>query len=88
MTAPFRKLELYYFESCPYCQRVLQVIQKLNLKVQFNDIHGDSRHIQTLISITSRKTVPCLFIDGEPKFESSDIMDWMERNHTELEKNN
>ncbi|MBW1881075.1 MAG: glutathione S-transferase domain-containing protein [Deltaproteobacteria bacterium] len=28
---------------------------------------------------TGRTQVPCLFVDGEPMFESLDIVDWFER---------
>jgi glutaredoxin len=85
MQAPL--LELYFFESCPYCQRVLNVIQKHNLKVTFLDIYENTNHMQKLMMITGKKTVPCLFIDGQPMFESLDIMAWMENNLAKLAKN-
>ncbi len=84
MKAPL--LELYYFDSCPYCQRVLKVVDKLNLKVSLLDIYDNTNHMQKLMYITGRKTVPCLFINGEPMFESADIMAWLERNQETLEK--
>lgn len=85
MNAPL--LELYYFESCPYCQRVLKAIEKLNIKVTFLDIYENTNNMQKLMTITGRKTVPCLFIDGNPMFESLDIIAWMEKNLDKLEKN-
>lgn len=84
MKAPL--LELYYFDSCPYCQRVLKVVDKLNLKVSLLDIYDNTNHMQKLMYITGRKTVPCLFINGEPMFESADIMAWLEKNQETLEK--
>lgn len=84
MKAPL--LELYYFDSCPYCQRVLKVVDKLNLKVSLLDIYDNTNHMQKLMHITGRKTVPCLFINGEPMFESADIMAWLEKNQETLEK--
>jgi len=80
------QLELYYFDSCPYCKRVLKVIDELNIKVTYKDIYEDLNTMQKLIAITGRKTVPCLFIDGDPMHESADIIDWLRANESKLEK--
>ncbi len=79
-------LELYFFEACPFCQRVLKVIHELNLKVSYLDIYENTQHMQKLMQITGRKTVPCLFIDGEPMFESLDIIEWLRKNESTLLK--
>ena len=84
MKAPF--LELYYYDSCPYCQRVLHVIRDLKIKVIYKDIYGDTNNMQKILHITGRKTVPCLFIDGNPMHESLDIMNWLKTNVEKLEK--
>jgi glutaredoxin len=85
MSAP--KLELYKFDSCPFCQRVMQQIDSLNLKVEMKDIMSNSEDLQKLMSDTGRRTVPCLYIDGKPMFESSDIMNWIQENSDNLAKN-
>lgn len=79
-------LELYYFDACPYCQRVLKAIETSKIKVSYMDIYGDTKHLQKLIYITGKKTVPCMFIDGKPMFESMDIISWIEKNLAKLEK--
>lgn len=84
MSAP--TLDLYYFDSCPYCQRVLKVIHELKIKVNYKDIYEDTNNMQKLMYITGRKTVPCLFIDGVPMHESSDIMNWLRENQANLTK--
>lgn len=84
MSAP--QLDFYYFDACPYCQRVLNVIKKYNIKVDYKDIYQGTTHMQKLLLITGKKTVPCLFIDGDPMFESLDIMSWLEKNLDKLEK--
>lgn len=80
-------LDFYYFDACPYCQKVLRVINKHNIKVNFKDIYEDTNNLQKLTLITGRKTVPCLFIDGEPMHESNDINIWLEKNLNHLAKN-
>ena len=74
-----KKLELYYFEQCPYCQLVLQALRVTGLeeKVKFFDIHEDTKFKQKLIQDTGKGTVPCLYIDGKPMHESKDISNWI-----------
>lgn len=74
------KLELYYFEACPYCQKVLRQIKRLGIenKIILKDVHASSEDRDFHYKTTGRNTVPCLYIDGAPFFESSDICDWLE----------
>ena len=81
------ELELYYFDACPYCQKVIAVINKHKIKITFKDIYENTQDLQKLIYITGRKTVPCLFIDGDPMHESGDIIIWLEKNLEKLAKN-
>ncbi len=80
------ELDFYYYDSCPYCQRVLGTIKKNNIKVNYKDIHEGTVNMQKLLQITGRRTVPCMFINGDPMFESLDIMNWLEKNLDNLEK--
>ena len=84
MKAPI--LDLYYFDACPYCQRVLKVIDKHHIKVNYIDIYDDLKNLQKLTAITGTKMVPCLFIDGDPMHESLDIIAWLEKNLVRLTK--
>jgi len=72
-------LELYYFESCPYCQRVLGCLEELNKKneVTFIDIKKDPQAKEKLFQETGRYTVPCLYIEGRPMHESLEIVRWL-----------
>lgn len=80
------KLDLYYYDSCPFCQIVLKTIKNLNLLVDFKNIHLDESNLQRLLKDTGRRTVPCLYIDGNPMFESLDIVAWLKKNADNLEK--
>jgi glutaredoxin len=79
-------LDFYYFDACPYCQRVMKVIDELKINVNYMNIYENTNHMEKLIYITGRKTVPCLFIDGVPMHESSDIMEWLRKNEKNLLK--
>jgi glutaredoxin len=74
-----KKLELYYFPQCPYCQIVLSALRVTGLesKVTYYDIHDEPHRQEQLIKDTGRGTVPCLYIDGKPMHESKDIAAWI-----------
>lgn len=80
------KLDYYYFDSCPFCQRVSVVIDELKVKVNYFDIMKDQEALEKLVADTGRRTVPCLYIDGSPMHESSDIIDWLRANQASLDK--
>ncbi len=84
MSAP--KLELFYYDACRYCQIVLQVINKLSIKVDYKNIWEDSANLERLVKDTGRRTVPCLYIDNKPMHESEDIKRWLEMNANILDK--
>ena len=76
------KLELYYYDECPYCQIVLQALHetKLTDKVVMKNTRKDPKNREQLVADTGRGTVPCLYIDGEPMHESRDIAAWLRSN--------
>ena len=74
-------LVLYKYDACPFCYRVQSWLDGRDLDVTFRDTRMDPSARQALIDKTGRSTVPCLFIDGEPMFESGDIVDWLQANY-------
>jgi len=76
------KLELYYFEECPYCQIVLNKIKSLGIqnKISLKNTRIDSQAKKYHVEKTGRTTVPCLYIDDQPMFESRDIAEWLGQN--------
>jgi glutaredoxin 2 len=75
-------LELYYYEQCPFCMMVLHKIDQLGLKevITFNNTLENREHREFHVKTTGRTTVPCLYIDKSPLFESRDIVQWLEEN--------
>ena len=80
-------LDFYYFDSCPFCQKVMRVIKDLDIKVTYKDIRKDQASLQKLMDDTGRRTVPCLYIDDKPMHESDDIISWLNDNKNDLAKN-
>jgi glutaredoxin 3 len=79
-------LELYFYEQCPFCVRVLRKIDDLDLKdhIQFKNTLEDPNHASSHQERTGRSTVPCLYIDNQAMFESLDIIEWLERNQEKI----
>lgn len=75
-------LELYYFEQCPFCVRVLRKIDELDLReyIVYKNTFEDPANAVSHQERTGRSTVPCLYINNQPLFESLDIMKWLDEN--------
>ena len=77
-----RTLELFGYEGCSYSGRVRRALQRMpGVDVSVLDIYRDRGAAARLERVTGRTTVPCLFVDGYPLFESADIVEWLERYH-------
>lgn len=74
------KLELYYKPTCPYCMKVIRFLEKNELDIPLINIDEDNKHRETLESVGGKVQVPCLFIDGKPMYESSDIIAYLKEN--------
>lgn len=74
-------LELFKFDSCPFCVRVQRAIQELGVEgIRMRDTRRDPGASDELRQRGGKVQVPCLFIDGKPLYESSDIVAWL-RDH-------
>lgn len=76
-----KTLDLYYYDSCPYCQKVLRAIDRMGIKdkITFKNILQSQEAADTLVRVGGKRQVPCLFIDGAPMYESDDIVSWLSR---------
>jgi glutaredoxin len=73
-----RDLVLFKYDTCPYCGRVFAKLNALGMQIPMRDIHREAAARTELLEKTGRTTVPCLFVDGEPLFESLDIVAWLD----------
>ena len=76
-------LVLYHFDSCPYCRRVRDAMQRLKLDIPMRDIRETAAYRDELVAATGRGTVPVLRIespDGQVQWmpESLDIVAYLE----------
>ena len=76
-----RQLILYYRPTCPYCQKVLDFMKSKSIVVPLRNIEQNPDYRQQLLQAGGKAQVPCLFIDGEPLYESEDIVSWLQENY-------
>ena len=69
-------LTLYYAPWCYACHRVVNYLKQINKQAPLKDVQYPENK-DTLITYGGKKQVPCLFIDGEPLYESEAIIDWL-----------
>jgi glutaredoxin 3 len=75
-------LELFKFDSCPFCIRVLVKLRGLKnaAGIRIRDTMKEPGAEEELVKRGGDDQVPCLFIDGQPMYESADIIAWLEAN--------
>ncbi len=72
------EMELYYFEACPYCRKVLRFLEKREHTIILKDTARDPECKQALCRINNENTqVPCLVVEGKPMLESGDIIKYL-----------
>ncbi|MCB1198846.1 MAG: glutathione S-transferase N-terminal domain-containing protein [Bdellovibrionota bacterium] len=73
---------LYYFEACPFCQKVLHTIDQLNIsdQIEFRDTLSNPEYRDALIQLNGHTQVPCLVIQNEPMLESDIIVQYLKAN--------
>lgn len=71
-------LELFVKDWCPYCLYVQKFIESQGRDdIVFHNIRKDGESRDRLIEVGGKQQVPCLFIDGDPLYESEDIVAWL-----------
>jgi glutaredoxin 3 len=76
-------LNLYYKESCPFCQRVMEMAENLGVEFELKDIEADDAIAAELVEKGGKRQVPYL-VDTEKDvamYESGDIVDYIRENY-------
>lgn len=74
------ELELFMKPTCPYCIKVLGFMEENGVAVPLRNIEANEDAAKTLVAVGGKRQVPCLFIDGQPLYESDDIIEWLRAN--------
>ena len=79
---PVPDLSIYGYPQCPFCRRVLAVIDSLDLEIPLHNTLEEPDRRRELVEAMGRGTVPVLRIEGEegePEWlpESADIVRYL-----------
>ncbi len=79
MGANTQGLSLYYFQTCPFCRKVLAAMDEL--KLELRDTRANSNFRAEQIAGSGKAQVPCLRIEQDNDirwlYESSDIIAYL-----------
>ncbi|MDR3136824.1 MAG: glutathione S-transferase N-terminal domain-containing protein [Coriobacteriales bacterium] len=69
-------LKLYYLPTCPFSLKVLGFLENNGIVL---DLHSttEPENREYLLEHGGKNQVPCLFIDGEPLYESDAIIAYL-----------
>ncbi|MDA1353305.1 MAG: glutathione S-transferase N-terminal domain-containing protein [bacterium] len=70
-------LELYYYESCPFCMKVLRFMSENDIELKLKNTLSDPMAKAELMELGGKTQVPALSIDGRIMYESNDIIDYL-----------
>ena len=80
------KLTLYHMGHCPYCKRVIKVIQSRDIGVTYKDLDVHDKLRKELMAGGGKVQVPCLLIAEKGKsdqwlYESQDIIHFLKQHY-------
>jgi len=68
------EVTLYTTDYCPYCYRAKNVLNKRGIPFKEIDVSGDHEKRAWLVKVTGRRTVPQIFIGGDPIGGSDELV--------------
>jgi glutaredoxin 3 len=60
------KVVVYTTQFCPYCVRAKSLLQRKGVSFEEVDVSNDDALREQMIEVSGRRTVPQIFINGEP----------------------
>ena len=76
-------LLLFYSSRCPYSQSVLSYLQRIHKQVPMKNVVNNPSAKEELKKLGGEMLVPCLLIDGQPLYNSDEIIRWLSK-HQDL----
>lgn len=85
MTGDDPEITLYRLQACPYCERVVRVLQELDVGYEsrfVEPMHSDRNAVKR---ISGKRTVPAIIDDntGVTMSESANIVEYLEKTYGE-----
>lgn len=71
-----KNIELYVLETCPYCRKVMDFMDKESIRYEKKDITIPENH-KRLMELGGMEQVPFLYDDGVSHYESDEIIKYL-----------
>lgn len=72
----FDNMYLYVLPGCPYCAKVDRFLTEHNIEMEHRSV-SEGTNADDLLELGGKVQSPCLVIDGEPMYESDDIIAYL-----------
>lgn len=69
-------IELYILKTCPYCQKVMDFMNKESIRYEERDV-AIPEYNEKLLKLGGKAQVPFLYDDGVGIYESDDIIKYL-----------
>lgn len=69
-------IELYILETCPYCHKVMDFMDKESIRYEKKDITIPQNH-KRLMELGGMEQVPFLYYDGVSHYGSDEIIKYL-----------
>lgn len=76
-------LTLYSKENCPFCRRIMPVLDRINVEVEIKDLNDNEEYVAELVEKGGKQQVPFL-VDTDKDvamYESDDIIKHLQTNY-------
>lgn len=60
------RVKVYSTDYCPFCRRAENLLRSKGIEFEAIDVTDDDKTREWLVKTTGYKTVPQIFIDGQP----------------------
>ncbi len=67
---------LYWRPTCPFCMRVVDYLNEHDIECAMRNVLEDAAAYDDLVAVGGKRQIPCLVIEGEALYESSDIIQY------------
>lgn len=71
------QMQYFYRASCPYSKKVSHYIRENHIAVVWKNVRHKEFE-KELVQSGGRRNVPCLVVQGQAIYGSSEIIDWMQ----------
>ena len=74
--ATFDDMYIYVKPGCPYCAKVDRFLGESGIEIEHRSVF-EGTNADDLLALGGKTQSPCLVVDGQPMYESDDIIEYL-----------